>query len=50
MKEDGGLNGLKNRSEKCEGPGERGRRNKKLEWEMQRTGAIEEGTNGHLKR
>jgi hypothetical protein len=33
-----GINGLKNRSEKCEGPGGRGRQVQEPEWEMQRTG------------
>jgi hypothetical protein len=36
----GGLNGLKNRSGKCEGPGEGGRQGKEPEWEMRRTGAV----------
>ncbi len=35
----GGLDGLKNRSGKCEGSSERGRRSKEPEWEMRRTGA-----------
>ncbi len=30
---------LKNRSEKCEGPGGGGRHDKEMEWEMRRTGA-----------
>jgi hypothetical protein len=30
----GGIDGLKNRSGKCEGPGERDRWVKELEWEM----------------
>jgi hypothetical protein len=34
----GGLDGLKNRSGKCEGPGKGGRRGKKPKWEMRRTG------------
>ncbi len=34
----GGIDGLKNRSGKCEGPGEGARRVKEPEWEMQRTG------------
>jgi len=34
----GGINELKNRSGKCEGPGEGARRVKELEWEMRRTG------------
>jgi len=46
----GGLDGLKNRSGKCEGPGEGGRRGKEPEWEMRRTGATGGGTNGCLKR
>ncbi len=33
-----GLNRLKNRSGKCEGPGEGGQRGKEPEWEMRRTG------------
>ncbi len=33
----GGVDGVKNRSGKCEGPGEgEGRQGKELEWEMQR--------------
>jgi len=39
-----GLDGLKNRSGKCEGPGEGGQRDKELEWEMRRTGAPGGGT------
>jgi hypothetical protein len=36
----GGIDGLKNRSGKCEGPGGGGgRRGKEPEWEMRRTGA-----------
>jgi hypothetical protein len=35
----GGIDGLKNRSGKCEGPGGGARRGKEPEWEMQRTGA-----------
>jgi len=60
----GGLNGLKNRSGKCEGPGGGGRRGKEPEWEMRRTGqggrrgkepdfeglGRRGGTNGCLKR
>jgi hypothetical protein len=33
-----GINGLKNRSGKCEGPGGGDRRVKKPKWEMRRTG------------
>ncbi len=51
----GGLDGLKNRSGKCEGPGGGGRRGKEPEWEMQRTragggGGGGGGTNGCLKK
>jgi hypothetical protein len=46
----GGIDGLKNRSGKCEGPGGGARRGKEPEWEMQRTGAAGGGTNGCLKR
>jgi hypothetical protein len=35
----GGIDGLKNRSGKCEGPAEGAQRVKEPEWEMQRTGA-----------
>ncbi len=35
----GGLNGLKNQSGKCEGPGGGARRDKKPEWEMRKTEA-----------
>ncbi len=34
----GGIDGLKNRNEKCEGPGEGDRRVKEPEWEMRRIG------------
>jgi hypothetical protein len=46
---EGGLDRLKNRSGKCEGPGRGGRRVKKPKCEMQKTGAAR-GTNGCLKR
>ncbi len=45
-----GIDGLKNRSEKCEGPTGGVRRVKELKWEMRRTGAVGGGTNGCLKR
>ncbi len=45
----GGFDELKNRSRKCEGSGEGGRRGKELELEMRRTGGGG-GTNGCLKR
>ncbi len=35
----GGIDELKNRSGKCEGPGGGARRGKEPEWEMRRTGA-----------
>ncbi len=35
----GGIDGLKNRSGKCEGPGGGARRGKEPEWELRRTGA-----------
>jgi hypothetical protein len=34
----GGINGLKNQSGKCKGPGEGARPVKEPEWEMRRTG------------
>jgi hypothetical protein len=34
----GGIDGLKNQSGKCEGPGEGARRVKEPEWKMRRTG------------
>jgi hypothetical protein len=37
MDQVGGLDGLKNRSEKCEGPGEGGQRGKEPKWEMRWT-------------
>jgi hypothetical protein len=44
-----GIDGLKNRSEKCEGSDERGQRDKEPEWEMRRTEATR-GINNCLKR
>jgi len=38
MDRPGGIDGLKNRSGKCEGPGEGARQVKEPEWEMRRTG------------
>ncbi len=45
-----GIDGLKNRSGKCEGPGGGARRDKEPEWEMRRTRAARGVTNGCLKR
>jgi hypothetical protein len=36
----GGIDGLKNRSGKCEGPAGGAQRVKEPEWEMRRTGAV----------
>jgi len=44
----GGIDGLKNRSGKCKGPGEGVRQVKEPEWEMQRTGRG--GVNGVKNR
>jgi len=38
MDRPGGIDGLKNQSGKCEGPGRGARRVKEPEWEMRRTG------------